>query len=128
MNVGTVLLITILWLFSVPTPSGWAKDEPMTDDEVIVKTEGAHHLLLPKDWPVEQKDGRVAPIAIEEYLSLKFGQVKEKFNDTEQSLAALAQRIAKLEQENKTLVKRIRLLEERLNAKEVTDGHSTQTP
>ena len=100
----------------------------MTDDEVIVKTEGAHHLLLPKDWPVEQKDGRVAPIAIEEYLSLKFGQVKEKFNDTEQSLAALAQRIAQLEQEHKALVKRIRLLEERLNTEEVTDGHSTQTP
>ena len=100
----------------------------MTDDEVIVKTEGAHHLLLPKDWPVEQKDGRVAPIAIEEYLSLKFGQVKEKFNDTGQSLAALAQRITRLEQEHKTLVKRIRLLEERLNAEEVTDGHSTQTP
>ena len=100
----------------------------MTDDEVIVKTEGAHHLLLPKDWPVEQKDGRVAPIAIEEYLSLKFGQVKEKFNDTEQSLAALAQRITQLEQGNKALVKRIRVLEEHLNTEEVTDGHSTQTP
>ena len=101
----------------------------MTDDEVVVKTEGAHHLLLPKDWPVEQKDGRVAPVAIEEYLSLKFGQVKEKFNDTEQSLAVLAQQITRLEQENKALVKRIRLLEERVNAaEEVTDGHSTQTP
>ena len=30
-----------------------AEDSSLTDDEVVVRTEGAHRLLLPKDWPVE---------------------------------------------------------------------------
>jgi hypothetical protein len=53
---------------------GLAEDgEGLTDDEVVVKPEGSHQLLLPKDWPVEHRDGLIMPIPIEEYLSMKFG-------------------------------------------------------
>ena len=103
-----------------------AKDQPLTDDEVVVRTEGAHRLLLPKDWPVEQKDGRIAPAPIEEYLSMKFDQVKEAFTETERHFAALEQRLELLERDNKMLQKRLRTLEERAEHKEVIDGHTTQ--
>ena len=105
-----------------------AKEEPMTDDEVVVKTEGAHRLLLPKDWPVEEKDGRIGPVPIEEYLSMKFGQVKEKFSDTEHQIGALEQRLQQLEADHKVLQKRLRLLEERAHEQEVTHGDTTENP
>ena len=120
-----LLSFTCCLLCAIP---GLAKDQPLTDDEVVVRTEGAHHLLLPKDWPVEQKDGRIAPAPIEEYLSMKFDQVKEVFTETDRRLAALEQRFERLEQEHTMLQKRLRVLEEPTERKEVTDGHTTQAP
>ena len=114
------LLIFGLWFCLLPftfclgkSTSVWAKNEPLTDDTVTVRIEGAHRLLLPKDWPVEHKDGRIAPAPIEEYLSLKFDQVKEAFTETDQRLAALEQRLDALERDDRALQKRLRALEER---------------
>ena len=126
------LLTFEMWFYLLPftfclldAPSLWAKNGPLTDDEVTVRTEGAHHLLLPKDWPVEQKDGRIAPAPIEEYLSMKFNQVKEAFTETDRRLAALEQRIEALERDHKALQKRLRVLEERAQQQEVTNGDTT---
>lgn len=93
-------------------------DDPLTDDKVIVKTEGPHQLLLPADWPVEQKDGRYAPAPIEEYLSLKFGQVREKFAQVDSRADGLERRLAQLEQDQRALFKGLKLLEARLAATE----------
>ena len=93
-------------------PCGWAKDSAMTDDEVAVRTQGGHHLLLPKDWPVEQRDGRIVPIPIEEYLSMKFGQVATTFEERDRRLETLEQRLQKLEESQKVLQQRLRLLEQ----------------
>ncbi|GEM_PF-2921290 len=105
-----------------------AKINPMTDDEVVVRTDEAHRLLLPKDWPVQHQDGVVAPAPIEQYLSMKFGQVKESFAQTDQRLDALERRITQLEQDNKMLQKRLRLLEEQVQEQEVNDGTTTKKP
>ena len=116
---------------------GWAKDphegEPvMTDDEMGVRTEGAHRFLLPKDWPVERRDGHLSPITVEAYLSMKFSQVKRKFSETDQRLDELERRLAALEQDNKQLLRWMRLMEERQQAaqpkEEVTHGDTTQIP
>lgn len=90
----------------------WADKQTLTDDEVVVKTEGSHRLLLPKDWPIEQRDGQVGPVPIETYLSMKFGQVREKFTATDQRLAALEQRVQQLEEDRKALLIRMQRLEE----------------
>ena len=90
----------------------WADEQTLTDDEVVVKTEGSHRLLLPKDWPIEQRDGQVGPVPIEAYLSMKFGQVREKFTATEQRVAALEQRVQQLEEDRKTLLIRLQRLED----------------
>jgi hypothetical protein len=88
-----------------------AADKALTDDEVVVRTEGAHHVLLPKDWPVEEREGRLAPIPIEGYLSMKFGQVAAMFDQIDQRLDALERRLQKLEEDHKTSQMRLRLLE-----------------
>ena len=107
---------------------GLAKDQPLTDDEVVVRTEGAHRLILPRDWPVEHKDGRVSPVSIDQYLSMKFDQVKTVLSSTTQRLEALERRIDQLEQNERALLKRLRLLEERAAAQEVPHGETTQNP
>ena len=88
-----------------------AEDRRLTDDEVVVRTEGAHRLLLPKDWPVEEQEGRFAPIPIEEYLSMKFSQVGATFDQITQRLDVLERRLQKLEEDHKTSQVRLRLLE-----------------
>ena len=104
-------LVIAVWL-GVCAPCGWAKEGVLTDDEVTVRTEGAHHLLLPKDWPVEQRDGRFVPIPIEEYLSMKFGQVAAAFEERDRRLELLDQRLRKMEEDHKVLQQRLRLLEQ----------------
>ncbi len=131
---GLVVAVTAL---SLSAGRLWAKDpaeenEVLTDDEMAVRTEGAHHFLLPKDWPVERRDGHLSPFTVEAYLSMKFGQVKRKFSETDQHLKALEQRVVELEQEQNSLLKWMRLMEARQQTaqqdKEATHGDATQVP
>ena len=110
--------MTIAWFTSwlLMAGGGWAAEQGgLTDDEVVVKTEGAHRLLLPKDWPVERReDGVIAPASLEEYLSLKFDQVREEFHRANRRIEALERRVEALEQERKTTDQRLRWLEDQL--------------
>ena len=100
-------------------------EDPMTDDRVSVRTEGAHQLLLPSDWPIHQdKDGRIAPAAIEEYISMKFGQVRTRFGQVDGRIENLEQQVVQLEKEQRELLKGLKLLEARLQQQET--GHGNQ--
>ena len=88
-----------------------AEEKQLTDDEVVVRTEGAHRLLLPKDWPVEEQDGRLAPVSVDAYLGMKFNQVAAAFDRVTQRLDALDHRLQQLEDTQKTVLLRLRLLE-----------------
>ena len=108
------------WCYLLPVtvcllepPPVWAKDQTLTDDAVEIRENEGHRLLLPKDWPVEHKDGRSAPIAIEAYLSMKFDQVKTQFATIERHLDGLDRRLERLEQDSTTVQKRLRQLESR---------------
>jgi len=130
-NAGKTVLNFKLWFCLLPfsfylgfgaAPVSFAAEDPLTDDTVVVKSEGPHRLLLPSDWPVEHKDGRYAPVSMEEYLSMKFGQVREKFGDTEQRLEALERRLEQVERDTHALLKGLKFLEERINAQEERHG------
>jgi len=88
-----------------------AEDNTLSDDTVTVRTEGAHRLLLPNDWPVEQKDGLVNPVPIEHYLSMKFSQVASRLDEVAQRMASMDQRLRNVEAQQKTLQARLRTLE-----------------
>jgi hypothetical protein len=105
------------WLVTVSAALLWlgmpvsAEEPALTDDEVVVRTEGAHRLLLPKDWPVEEQDGRIVQASLVDYLSMKFGQVATTFDRVTQRLDALERRLQQLEDTQKTVLMRLRLLE-----------------
>ena len=106
-------------------PRAWAKDPSMTDDTVQVREVEGHRLLLPNDWPVQRENSQVTPISTEEYLSLKFGQVRQEFASVETHLASLEQRIKRLEQGNLILQQRLHEVEQ-TKQKEVDHGDTTQ--
>ena len=105
------------WLIVVSAALLWcggsagAEEPALTDDEVVVRTEGAHRLLLPKDWPVEEQDGRIVQAPLVDYLSMKFGQVATQFDRVTQRLDVLERRLQKVEDELKTTQMRVKLLE-----------------
>lgn len=101
--------------------------DPMTDDRVTVRTEGSHQLLLPKDWSVEQKDGRFAPVPMEEYLSMKFGQVRARFGQADKRVESLETRVVQLEKDQRDLLKGLKFLEERLQQQEASHGDQEES-
>jgi len=103
--IGSAILLT----FCVDVCA--AEEPSLTDDEVVVRTEGAHRLLLPKDWPVEEEDGRIVQAPLVDYLSMKFGQVATQFDRVTQRLEAIERRLQKIEEDLKTTQLRVKLLE-----------------
>ena len=100
----------------------------LTDDQVVIKTEGSHQLLLPKDWPIHQdKDGRVTPASMEEYLSMKFGQVRARFAQVDERIAGLERQTAELEKYQRDLLKGLNVLEERQQQQEADHGGQEKT-
>ena len=103
------------WLLLLGCAGGLAaaeQERALTDDEVVVRTEGAHRLLLPKDWPVEEQNGRIVQASLVDYLSMKFSQVATQFDHMTQRLEAIERRLQQLEDTQKTVLMRLRLLEE----------------
>ena len=106
-----------------------ADNDVITDNEVVIKHEGGHRLLLPKDWPIEHEHGVISPVPVEQYLSLKFDQVQERFNRIDKRIEAIEDRIEQLKKNQQIINRRIRILEqcvEQIKGKEVTDGHTSQ--
>ena len=110
--------LTIVLLLSMGARSGWADEDYLTDDELVIRTEGAHQLFLPKDWPVEDRETLLVPVPVESYLSMKFGQVRAQFKATKLHLESIDRRLRELEQVHKLLQIRLRSLE----ANEETGG------
>ncbi len=87
-------------------------EDPLRDDELVVRQEGAHRLLLPKDWPVEHReDGVIQPVPVEQYLTLKFGRVADALDDVEQRLTRLEEALARLDAVDQALAQRLHALE-----------------
>ncbi len=113
-----VLLLASLGGDAADDRSGAAGEPTITDDDVVIKHEAGHQWLLPRDWPIERKDGVFKPAAVEEYLSMKFDQVKSRFTEIDGRLDRLGKRLEQLEADQKVVHQRLRLLEERAQAAE----------
>lgn len=113
----------VLLCVCLASPGAWAQDAELTDEQMTVRTEANHNLLLPKDWPIEQKDGQLGPVPVEQYLSMKFGQVRAKTQATDQRLAALEARVRILEAERQTLQIRVKTLEDAALLQGGSNGH-----
>ena len=70
--------------------SAAAADNQSSDDQssAVVKHEDGLHFKVPADWPIERRNGVLAPIPLEEYLAKKFGALEQRVQQLEQQLAA----------------------------------------
>ena len=111
--------------------SVWAEEKAAKTDspkeaDLVVTTEGSMRYLSLKDWPVTRKNGIVTPVSLEEYLSMKFGQVRDSLNATTHRLEALERKFTQLEEDHTQLQAQMALLQQA--EQEVTHGDTTQSP
>jgi len=86
----------------LPADSVLAKE---AKEEMVIREEKGLRFKLPADWPIEERDGVVAPILVEDYLSRKFSVLNTKFESVEVRIDSLEKRLAALEQEDKEFKK-----------------------
>ena len=111
-----VVLILIFAGLSLWLIMPW--EQPKADDDenkLTTKTIKGVSFTVPQDWEIKDGGGTVTPIPVEEYLSMKFGKVEDRFKKVETSIGETK---SGLEQLTSTQVKdldaRINDLDERL--------------
>ena len=83
--------VILLSLAAAPRARAEEEESPFnTVDYVTVRKQQGVSFTLPEDWPIEKKKGTIGPVAVEEYVAMKFSKMNEK-------IAGLEARIAKLE-------------------------------
>ncbi len=75
------------------------------------KTERGLHFKVPADWPVEERNGIVSPVPIEEYLSRKFSAITSRFNVLEERVNTLEKRLRASEKETQRLKESLQALQ-----------------
>ncbi|MBI3324655.1 MAG: hypothetical protein HYZ92_05185 [Candidatus Omnitrophica bacterium] len=78
-----------------------AAEKREASDGVVVKSEDGLRFKLPADWPVEKRNGILAPVPIEEYLSKKFSGVESRLQQLEQQINGFDLRLRVIEEELK---------------------------
>ena len=69
------------------------------DDSALVrKTVKGITFTVPEDWPIEERNGAVGPIPIEEYLARKFSAIQAQLQKLDQQLSGLDLRLRVVEQ------------------------------
>ncbi len=67
----------------------------------VVKKKDGLRFNVPPDWPVEERNGAVGPIPIEEYLGRKFSSLESRLRVLEQQVSAFELRLRVLEEDAK---------------------------
>lgn len=106
------LSVASAFALSVSAPGGWAEQEQGHDEDLIVTKAGSARLLSLRDWPVKRTKGVLRPVPLEEYLSLKFGQVRDQLSAVDKRFEGLEQRFRQLEEDQRLLRQRLETLGE----------------
>ena len=101
------LLAGIFALVFFPSPLA---AERKTD----VRTIKGIRFNVPEDWPIEERGGALGPIPVEEYVTLKFGQIGERFKTIEADQANSFSTLSEVRTRLKKLEKKIEDMDERL--------------
>ena len=98
------------------------------DETLVVKEKGGTRFLSLSDWPTARKGGVVKAAPLEEYLSMKFGQMNESLERLTKRLDALEQQMTKVEEERGALLDRLKALgEQQQPSEEVAHGDTTES-
>ncbi len=86
-------------VFSFLLGSDWVMAQETSDDDLVqTRTQKGLHFELPEDWPVEKRNGVLAPIPLEEYLSRKFKGVDGRIEAMEKLLNGMDLRLRVMEE------------------------------
>lgn len=96
---ATRLLAAVVLALGLCLPGQAAEENE--DKTTVVKTRDGLKFKVLTDWPIEKRNGVVAPIPIEEYLSKKFAAFQKRLHATEEQVASLEFRMRALEEELK---------------------------
>ena len=69
--------------------------------QTVVKKKDGLRFNVPSDWPVEERNGAVGPIPIEEYLAKKFASLESRLRVLEQQVNSYDLRLRILEESKK---------------------------
>lgn len=86
----------LLLVLAVPAARG-ADEETDAAASTMVRTSDGLKFVVPPDWPIEKRNGIVAPIPIEEYLNRKFSGLERKVQALEEKVSALESKLSVLE-------------------------------
>ena len=106
--------------------SARAEEAPRPEKDLVVTQQGGTRYLRLKDWPETRQGGVVRRATLEEYLSMKFGQLAEQITHLQERAAGLEQRLQKLEAVQDGTQARLRLIERpAAERKEAQDAGTT---
>ena len=71
-----IAIISICGLLVMWVMRGYAANE----EKSSVKTQKGLRFIVPEDWPIEERNGVVAPIPIEEYITKRFKNIEAKLS------------------------------------------------
>ena len=112
--------VIVAWCVTSPAMAQTAQTVEEKENLVTKELKG-FKFKVPADWPVEDRDGQVGPVPVEEYLAKKFSAVSARFDAVEKQLAALETRVGEVERRPTTpatLEQRINVVEQRVTAVE----------
>ncbi|MFC1645932.1 hypothetical protein ACFL2Y_02005 [Candidatus Omnitrophota bacterium] len=78
-----VVIVCILGLIAVGLRSSYAEEEGDSK-----KTQKSLRFTVPDDWPVEERNGIVAPIPVEEYIDMKFKDIASELDSIKKDLSS----------------------------------------
>ena len=82
--------------------AGGDEGSASTQSQTVIKKKDGLRFNVPSDWPVEERNGAVGPIPIEEYLAKKFASLESRLRVIEQQVNSYDLRLRVLEEAKKS--------------------------
>ncbi len=100
-------VVAIICCVVFSSASVWAAEEvstatQATQSQTVIKKKDGLRFNVPSDWPVEERNGAVGPIPIEEYLAKKFASLESRLRLLEQQVSSFDLRLRVLEEAEKS--------------------------
>lgn len=104
-------ILLSIFLYSTLLQAEDAKDYEELEDGMVVKTVDGLRFVVPKDRPIEKKDGVVAPMSLDKYVAMKFAKIEERFQKLETSLGKIEEDLKSIKEDIKVFKKSKKFLE-----------------
>ncbi|MFC1709578.1 hypothetical protein ACFL2J_05960 [Candidatus Omnitrophota bacterium] len=88
-NIIAIITVCIFALLISGLISSYAQEEV----EDTIRTQKGLRFTVPEDWPIEERNGVVAPIPIEEYIDIKFKRIISQLDSFKKDLSSKFEKI-----------------------------------